>query len=152
MLRLSRFLNFSNPSRSLATEDPAFEDFLPVDDNQFYDSVRKSPFCSGFARWLASSDNAVSQTTSPSDAVPISQAFSLKVGQFSRLCQATYIVSQALTIMRSPQVFPQGSSDTGVPQETEQLCRTLEALVRASEVEITIRKLAFCSQSVVSYR
>jgi hypothetical protein len=37
-----RFLNFANPSRSLATEDPGFEDFLPVDDDQFYDTV-KSP-------------------------------------------------------------------------------------------------------------
>jgi hypothetical protein len=35
-----RFLNFANPSRVLATEDPAFEDFLPVDDDKFYDAVR----------------------------------------------------------------------------------------------------------------
>lgn len=36
--------------------------------------------------------------------------------------------------------------------EVDQLCRTLGALVRASELEITVRKLAFCCQSLVSYR
>lgn len=35
-----RFLNLSNPSRFLATADPTFEDFLPVDDERFADAVR----------------------------------------------------------------------------------------------------------------
>jgi hypothetical protein len=36
--------------------------------------------------------------------------------------------------------------------DTAQLCRTLDALVRANEVEATIGKLAFCCQSLVSFR
>ena len=35
-----RFLNFANPSRVLATEDPSFQDFLPVDDDHFNNAVR----------------------------------------------------------------------------------------------------------------
>jgi hypothetical protein len=39
-----RFVNFANPSRTLATQDPDFEDFLPVDDDQFFNAVRYLPF------------------------------------------------------------------------------------------------------------
>lgn len=34
-----RFLNLASPSRILATADPTFEDFLPVDDERFADAV-----------------------------------------------------------------------------------------------------------------
>lgn len=39
-----RFLNFTKPSRTLATQDPDFEDFLPVDDDQFFNGVRYLSF------------------------------------------------------------------------------------------------------------
>ncbi|KAI6757060.1 hypothetical protein HG530_011658 [Fusarium avenaceum] len=129
ILVLDRFLNFTKPSRTLATQDPDFEDFLPVDDDQFFNG-----------------------TTQPSDAVRISQAFIFKNGQFPRLCQAIYLVSKALAAIKSSPGSPNGPSETGWPTDIEQLRRTLEALVRANEGEITIRGLAFCSQSVVSYR
>ncbi|KAH7018452.1 uncharacterized protein B0I36DRAFT_335975 [Microdochium trichocladiopsis] len=128
VLVLDRFLNFASPSRNLATEDPGFDDILPVDDDRFYYT-----------------------TTQPSDAVPISQAFSLKAGQFSRLCQATYLVSKVLKVIRSSAIPFHDADHTTVPPDIAQLCRTLEALVRANAEEITIRKLGFCSQSVVSY-
>lgn len=34
-----RFLNLGNPSRSLTTKDPAYDDYLPVDDQAFLDAV-----------------------------------------------------------------------------------------------------------------
>ncbi|KAL5338121.1 hypothetical protein BJX70DRAFT_217487 [Aspergillus crustosus] len=127
VLVLDRFLNFANPSRSLATEDPEFEDYLPVDDDRFLDG-----------------------TTRPEDTVQISQAFTLRIGHFSRLAQAIYLISKVLAIIRtSPAVF--NDANASLPPETAQLCRTLEALVRANEMEVTIRKLAVCCQSLVSY-
>ncbi|RBR05608.1 hypothetical protein FVER53590_03320 [Fusarium verticillioides] len=38
-LILDRLLNVSQPSRGLSTADPSFEDFLPVDDELFYNQV-----------------------------------------------------------------------------------------------------------------
>lgn len=35
----NRFLNLGNPSRSLTTKDPAYDDYLPVDDQAFLDAV-----------------------------------------------------------------------------------------------------------------
>lgn len=35
-----RFLNLGNPSRCLTTKDPAYDDYLPVDDQNFLDAVR----------------------------------------------------------------------------------------------------------------
>ncbi|KAK2593326.1 hypothetical protein QQS21_008969 [Conoideocrella luteorostrata] len=100
-LILDRLLNVSHPSWSLASADPVFEDFLPVDDESFHNA-----------------------TSTPEDATRISEAFGFKLGSYAPL---------------SP------SSDA------VQLCRTLEALVRANEFEVTTRKLAFCSQSTISY-
>ncbi|KAJ5726108.1 uncharacterized protein N7483_007465 [Penicillium malachiteum] len=128
ILTLDRFLNFANPSRVLATEDPAFEDFLPVDDDKFYDA-----------------------TTQPDEAVPMCQGFIFKIGHFGRLAQATYLISQALAMIRSLSVVSIARNESIISPETTQLCRTLEALVRANEMEITVRRLAFCCQSLVSY-
>ncbi|KAL4786811.1 hypothetical protein BJX76DRAFT_354812 [Aspergillus varians] len=115
VLVLDRFLNFANPSRCLATEDPAFEDFLPVDDDQFYGA-----------------------TTRPEDAVPISQAFTFKMGHFGRLAQATYLISKVLATIRYSRVSPNGLNETSLPPDTAQLCRTIESLVRANEAEVTV--------------
>ncbi|CEL03108.1 hypothetical protein ASPCAL04265 [Aspergillus calidoustus] len=134
VLILDRFLNIADPTRSLATEDPAFEDFLPVDDEKFYDA-----------------------TAVPEDANIISQAFTYKIGQFRRLAQATYLISQVLVTIRSSPIAPNTHShshaNTSIsrPMDTAQLCRTLDVLVRANEVEATIGKLAFCCQSLVSF-
>ncbi|EED22258.1 conserved hypothetical protein [Talaromyces stipitatus ATCC 10500] len=129
VLILDRFLNVANPCRALATEDPTFEDFLPVDDDQFYDA-----------------------TSQPENAVPISQGFIFKIGHFGRLAQATYLISQVLYTIRSDSAVNDYFNGSGsLSADMGQLCRTLEALVRANEMEITLRRLTFCCQSLVAY-
>lgn len=66
---------------------------------------------------------------------------------FARLCQATHLVSKVLTFIRDD-TYGDYQSDTGPPCDAEQICRTLKALSIANELEITVRRLAFCSQSV----
>ncbi|KAK2594036.1 hypothetical protein QQS21_008255 [Conoideocrella luteorostrata] len=123
-LILDRLLSVSHPSMSLTSADPAFEDFLPVDDESFYDA-----------------------TSTAENATRISEAFGFKTGSFARLCQATYLISKVLALTRQPS---HGVGNSAL-SDAAQLCRTLEALVRANELEVTARKLAFCSQSTVSY-
>ncbi|EWG41163.1 hypothetical protein FVEG_03320 [Fusarium verticillioides 7600] len=127
-LILDRLLNVSQPSRGLSTADPSFEDFLPVDDELFYN-----------------------QSSSPEHATRISEGFTFKMGSFARLCQAMHLISKSLSFCRiasnSSDQVPQDSS----LEEVGQLCRTLESLVRVNELEATSRRLAFCSQSCVSY-
>ncbi|KAF5582078.1 Zn(II)2Cys6 transcription factor [Fusarium pseudocircinatum] len=127
-LILDRLLNVSEPSRGLSTADPSFEDFLPVDDEFFYN-----------------------QSSSPEHATRISEGFTFKMGSFARLCQAMHLISKSLALCRGA-----SNSSGQVPQdspleEVGQLCRTLESLVRVNEFEATSRRLAFCSQSCVSY-
>ncbi|PNP80343.1 hypothetical protein FNYG_05942 [Fusarium nygamai] len=127
-LILDRLLNVSQPSRGLSTADPSFEDFLPVDDEFFYN-----------------------QSSSPEHATRISEGFTFKMGSFARLGQAMHLISKSLSFCR---VASNGTDN--VPQdspleEVGQLCRTLESLVRVNELEATSRRLAFCSQSCVSY-
>lgn len=55
-------------------------------------------------------------------------------------------------MIKSPPTDPDGADVTDFATETAQLRRTLEALVRTSEKEVTIRRLAFCCLSIVSYR
>ncbi|EEA22376.1 hypothetical protein TMatcc_008182 [Talaromyces marneffei ATCC 18224] len=128
VLILDRYLNLANPSRNLATKDPTFEDFLPVDDELFFDA-----------------------TSQPENAVTISQGFVFKIGHFGRLAQATYLISQVLENIRSPSVIPDYLTQGNLSADVAQLCRTIEALVRANEMEITTRRLAFCCQILVSY-
>lgn len=80
------------------------------------------------------------------------QGFIFKIGHFGRLAQATYLISQALAITRSRSSVSNTRNESITLPETTQLCRTLEALVRANEMEITVRRLAFCCQSLVAYR
>ncbi|KZZ92562.1 Transcription factor [Moelleriella libera RCEF 2490] len=126
-LILDRLLNVSHPSRSLTSADPMFDDFLPVDDDSFFDATSK-----------------------PEDATRISEAFGFKMGSFARLCQATYLISQVLALIRKPSPDARDSALSS-SRDAVQLCRTLESLVRANEYEVTTRRLAFCSQSLVSY-
>ncbi|KAF4451661.1 hypothetical protein F53441_5340 [Fusarium austroafricanum] len=124
-LVLDRFLNFSQPSRSLVTADPSFEDFLPVDDECFHN-----------------------QKSTPENATRISEGFHFEMGSFARLCQGTHLVSKALALCR---VTPGSNGEASISDDMVQLCRTLEALVRVNEIEATTRKLAYCSQSIISY-
>ena len=39
----SRYVNLGNPGRQLATEDPTFDTYLPVDDDAWDDCVRQGP-------------------------------------------------------------------------------------------------------------
>ncbi|KAF5584943.1 Zn(II)Cys6 transcriptional activator [Fusarium subglutinans] len=77
-LILDRLLNVSQPSRGLSTADPSFEDFLPVDDEIFYN-----------------------QSSSPEHATRISEGFTFKMGSFARLCQAMHLISKSLSFCRS---------------------------------------------------
>lgn len=74
------------------------------------------------------------------------------MGAFARLCQATFLISKAMELTRKSTLYEESSvTETNPTFERVQLCRTLEALVRANESEVTIRRLAFCSQSAVAY-
>lgn len=55
-------------------------------------------------------------------------------------------------MIRSSSVVSINRDERILSPDTAQLCRTLGALVRASELEATVRMLAFCCQSLVSYR
>ncbi|KAL7935666.1 hypothetical protein V8C35DRAFT_297890 [Trichoderma chlorosporum] len=127
VLALDRFLNFGDPSRRLATDDPEISYYLPVDDQAFIEG-----------------------NTTASDAIPISAAFHLKTGSFARLAQATYLISEALRLATSAEL----SEDDGMAclaADTAQLRRTLEAQVNAAEQEHTARRLSFCCQTMFSY-
>ncbi|EHK16732.1 uncharacterized protein TRIVIDRAFT_13620, partial [Trichoderma virens Gv29-8] len=118
ILFLDRFLNISNPNRPLATKNPTFDDLLPIDDKLWDDGTAK-----------------------PSDAFSISQGFSLEMGMFSRLGQATFLLSQALDL-----VGPDNhQSVMERNQQIAQLRRTLHALITVSNAEATARELRTCS-------
>ncbi|EXA44078.1 hypothetical protein FOVG_05583 [Fusarium oxysporum f. sp. pisi HDV247] len=127
-LILDRLLNVSQPSRGLSTADPSFEEFLPADDEFFYN-----------------------QSSSPEHATRISEGFTFKMGSFARLCQATHLISKSLAFCRGASNGSDEVPQNSPPEEVGQLCRTLEPLVRVNELEVTSRQLAFCSQSSVSY-
>ncbi|KAF5563752.1 Zn(II)2Cys6 transcription factor [Fusarium phyllophilum] len=110
------------------TADPSFEDVLPVDDEFFYN-----------------------QSSSPEHATRISEGFTFKMGSFARLCQAMHLISKSLALCRGASNGTDGVPQDSTLEEVGQLCRTLESLVRVNELEATSRRLAFCSQSCVSY-
>lgn len=118
ILFLDRFINISNPNRPLATKNPTFDDLLPVDDKLWDDGIAK-----------------------PSDAFSISEGFSLKMGMFSRLGQATYMLSQALDL-----VCPDNHQDPiERDQQIAQLRRTVHALITVSNAEASVRELRTCA-------
>ncbi|KAH8123007.1 hypothetical protein FP744_10007147 [Trichoderma asperellum] len=128
VLILDRFLNLGNPSRCLTTKDPAYDDYLPVDDQNFLDA-----------------------TARPQDNIKISAAFSLKMGPFARLAQATYLVNQALNLLSSLPTQDEGVESVDVGKESAQLRRTIEALVSVTKTEFEFRDLVTCCQAAVSY-
>ncbi|KAH7255179.1 uncharacterized protein BKA55DRAFT_310708 [Fusarium redolens] len=148
-LILDRLLNVSQPSRGLSTADPSFEDFLPVDDEFFYNQV-----CLTFLAHIFQAPTdwpSHYQSASPEHATRISAGFTFKMGSFPRLCQATHLISKSLAFCRGAFDDSDEASPNKPPEDVVQLCRTLESLVRVNELEVSSRQLAFCSQSSVSY-
>ncbi|KAL6890493.1 hypothetical protein GGI43DRAFT_425599 [Trichoderma evansii] len=125
---LDRFLNLGNPSRCLTTKDPAYDDYLPVDDQAFLDA-----------------------TARPQDNIKISAAFTLKMGPFARLAQATYLVNQALNLISSLSAQDEEVDSVDVGKESAQLRRTIEALISVTKTEFDFRDLVTCCQAAVSY-
>ncbi|EMT62993.1 hypothetical protein FOC4_g10013187 [Fusarium odoratissimum] len=111
-LILDRLLNVSQPSRGLSTADPSFEEFLPTDDEFFYN-----------------------QSSSPEHATRISEGFTFKMGSCARLCQATHLISKSLAFCRGAFNGSDEVPQNSPPEEVGQLCRTLESLVRVNELE-----------------
>jgi hypothetical protein len=70
------------------------------------------------------------------------------MGLFSRLAQATYLLSQVLastapTVSDKPFTF--------VEDQTEQLRRTLISLVYLADKEAVVRQLEFCPHSTLCF-
>lgn len=116
--------------------------YLPVDDTSWNDCVRLSLYI--IVRLLNSL-----QTAKPGDAVKISTGFSLKIGGFARLAQATYLLSQAFHSVTSSALI---ENDTNDLDQAAQLRRTLLALVHAADSEAIHRRLDFCASSELSFR
>ncbi|UKZ50454.1 hypothetical protein TrVGV298_004717 [Trichoderma virens] len=148
ILILDRFLNLTNPLRGLTTKDPEYDDYLPVDDWTFLNAVRASlprPTMDDIANGL----NPF-QTAKPQDNLKISAAFNLKMGVFTRLAQATYLVNQALKFVSS--LPPPSDSDTvDIGKDTAQLRRTIWALISVTKTEFDAHDLATCCQTAISY-
>ncbi|KAL7920330.1 hypothetical protein ACQKWADRAFT_298711 [Trichoderma austrokoningii] len=128
ILILERFLNLGNPSRCLTTKDPAYDNYLPVDDQNFLDA-----------------------TARPQDNIKISAAFTLRMGPFARLAQATYLVNQALNLLSPLATEDEGVDSFDVGKESAQLRRTIEALVYLTKTEFDFRDLVTCCQAAMSY-
>ncbi|KAM0245403.1 hypothetical protein ACHAQJ_010574 [Trichoderma viride] len=128
VLILDRLLNLGCPSRCLATRDPSFDNYLPVDDQLFSDGKTK-----------------------PEDVVSISVGFSLKMGIFARTAQSMYLISQVLQSLAPTQPQHKTESIARLKEDTSQLRRTLESLVQAAEEEASARHLTYCCQTAVCY-
>jgi hypothetical protein len=70
------------------------------------------------------------------------------MGVFARLAQTTFLLGQALRLIR----FSSAHTIDGRQEEMAQLRRTLLALVHATDVEANVRILEFCAQSGLSFR
>jgi hypothetical protein len=80
----------------------------------------------------------------------MSAGFSLRLGFFARVAQATYLVSQALSA-RSMSLGGVGRSPAA-SHDTAQLRRTLFALIKTADTEAIVRRLEYCPQSAICYR
>ncbi|KAK4075565.1 transcriptional regulator family: Fungal Specific TF [Trichoderma harzianum] len=76
LLLLDRFMCLASPERTPSTKNPTFNDLLPIDDQNFDSGNIK-----------------------PGDPFSISAGFNLEMGLFSRLAQATYLLSQAIELL-----------------------------------------------------
>jgi hypothetical protein len=62
-----------------------------------------------------------------------------------------HLISKSLALCRGVFSDSAEAPQNDSPEEVGQVCRTLKSLVRVNELEATSRRLAFCSQSCVSY-
>jgi hypothetical protein len=74
----------------------------------------------------------------------ISTGFSLNMGLFARMAQATFFTSQALELIKHPSIEDEATM--------AQLRRTSLALVHTTDAEASVRRLEFCAQSGLSFR
>jgi hypothetical protein len=84
----------------------------------------------------------------PEDASIISTGFTLKMGVFARLAQATFLLSQGLQLMKDKAM----EDEAARPDKMAQLRRTSLALVHTADAEATARRIEFCAQSGLSLR
>ncbi|KAM0521351.1 hypothetical protein ACHAPE_002831 [Trichoderma viride] len=90
-------------------------------------------------------------TARPQDNIKISAAFTLRMGPFTRLAQATYLMNQALNLLSSLPTEDEEVDSFDVGKESAQLRRTIEALVYLTKTEFDFRDLVTCCQAAVSY-
>ncbi|KAH0533221.1 hypothetical protein TsFJ059_001813 [Trichoderma semiorbis] len=128
VLMLDRLLNIGDPGRPLATEDPTFDSFLPINDRDFNDGMFR-----------------------PEDAITISAGFNQKTSLFGGLCQATYLLGQTIKSISSFLSPYGGSQAIRFEEDTAQLRRTLHAYVQMVEKWTAVRKLQYCPASAICY-
>ncbi|KAF4439720.1 fungal specific transcription factor [Fusarium acutatum] len=119
---LDRYVNLSNPTRPLAIKNPGIDAELPLDDDTWENSSSKSEEC-----------------------VQISNGFTLKMGFFSRLAQATYLLGQAFDLLSSDSA---DATECLNANQGAQLRRTLQALINIADEEASVRQLYICAQSM----
>ncbi|KAL6835537.1 hypothetical protein V8C40DRAFT_262170 [Trichoderma camerunense] len=109
-------------------ENPTFNDLLPIDDQNFDSGNIK-----------------------PGDPFSISAGFNLEMGLFSRLAQATYLLSQAIELLAPS--HPAGCAD--LERQITQLRRTIHSLVNISDTEARLRDIethpGICPQLSICY-
>lgn len=71
------------------------------------------------------------------------------MGLYSRVGQATFLLSQALKLVSQMRDDQYSTADA---EETAQLRRTLLSLVHLADTEATVRLLEFCTQSSICFR
>ncbi|KAL6701103.1 hypothetical protein J3F84DRAFT_392762 [Trichoderma pleuroticola] len=128
VLMLDRLLNIGDPDRPLATEEPTFDSFLPVNDKDFNDG-----------------------TFRPEDAIILSTGFNRKTSLFGGLAQATYLLGQTIKSISSSLSQYGASHAVHLEEDTAQLRRTLHAYVQAVEKWAAVRKLQYCPASAICY-
>ncbi|KAL6805373.1 hypothetical protein J3E68DRAFT_441833 [Trichoderma sp. SZMC 28012] len=128
VLMLDRLLNIGDPGRPLATEDPTFDSFLPINDRDFNDGMFR-----------------------PEDAITISAGFNQKTSLFGGLCQATYLLGQTIKSISSFLSPYGGNQAVRFEEHTAQLRRTLHAYVQMVEKWTAVRKLQYCPASAICY-
>jgi hypothetical protein len=70
------------------------------------------------------------------------------MGLFARLAQTTFLLGQALDLLKHPSADDEASR----ADKFAQIRRTLLALVHATDAEANVRRLEFCAQSGLSLR
>ncbi|QYS95274.1 Zn(2)-C6 fungal-type domain-containing protein [Trichoderma simmonsii] len=128
LLLLDRFMCLASPERTPSTKNPTFNDLLPIDDQNFDSGNIK-----------------------PGDPFSISAGFNLEMGLFSRLAQATYLLSQAIELLAPS--HPAGCAD--LERQITQLRRTIHSLVNISDTEARLRDIethpGICPQLSICY-